>query len=138
MIIGNFNYNKAQDTYTGEIATLSGATRKLVFKPSEATGDKVPQYRVLGPSKAGDIEFGAAWKKRSDEGRDYLSVKLDDPALANADQLRAGDVQPRGFPSGVVARQPQEGRLIRLGRGGPQGPPFGSCPAKSGVSEKLS
>ena len=71
MIIGNFNYNKAQDTYTGEIATLSGATRKVVFKPSEATGDKVPQYRVLGPSKAGDIEFGAAWKKRTDEGRDY-------------------------------------------------------------------
>jgi uncharacterized protein (DUF736 family) len=82
MIIGNFNYNKAQDTYTGEIATLSGATRKVVFKPSEATGDKVPQYRVLGPSKTGDIEFGAAWKKRTDEGRDYLSVKLDDPALA--------------------------------------------------------
>ena len=51
MIIGNFNYNKAQDTYTGEIATLSGATRKVVFKPSEATGDKVPQYRVLGPAR---------------------------------------------------------------------------------------
>ena len=81
MIIGNFEYNKAQDTYTGEIATLSGATRKLVFKPSEATGDKAPQYRVLGPSKTGDFEFGAAWKKRSEEGRDYLSVKLDDPAL---------------------------------------------------------
>jgi uncharacterized protein (DUF736 family) len=28
-----------------------------------------------------DVEFGAAWKKRSKEGRDYLSVKLDDPAL---------------------------------------------------------
>jgi uncharacterized protein (DUF736 family) len=81
MIIGNFEYNKAQDTYTGEIATLSGATRKVVFKPSEATGDKAPQYRVLGPSETGDVEFGAAWKKRSEEGRDYLSVKLDDPAL---------------------------------------------------------
>jgi uncharacterized protein (DUF736 family) len=81
MIIGNFNYNKAQDTYTGEIATLSGATHKVMFKPSEATGDKVPQYRVIGSSKTGDVEFGAAWKKRTDEGRDYLSVKLDDPAL---------------------------------------------------------
>ena len=81
MIIGNFNYSKAQDTYTGEIATLSGATRKLVFKPSEATADKAPHYRIIGSSKAGDIEFGAAWKKRTDEGREYLSVKLDDPAL---------------------------------------------------------
>lgn len=82
MIIGNFNYSKAQDTYTGEIATLSGATRKLVFKPSEATADKAPHYRVIGSNKTGDVEFGAAWKKRTDEGREYLSVKLDDPALA--------------------------------------------------------
>jgi uncharacterized protein (DUF736 family) len=80
MIIGNFTYNKAQDTYTGELATLT-ATRKLAFRPSEAKSDKAPEYRIIGASKAGDIEFGAAWKKRSKEGRDYLSVKLDDPAL---------------------------------------------------------
>ncbi len=82
MIIGNFTYTKAQDTYTGEIATLSGSTRKVAFKPSETKADKAPHYRVIGSSKAGDIEFGAAWKKRTDEGREYLSVKLDDPALA--------------------------------------------------------
>jgi uncharacterized protein (DUF736 family) len=27
------------------------------------------------------IEIGAAWQKRSTEGRDYLSVKLDDPSF---------------------------------------------------------
>jgi uncharacterized protein (DUF736 family) len=27
------------------------------------------------------IEIGAAWPKRSEEGRDYLSVKLDDPSF---------------------------------------------------------
>ncbi|MBL6616765.1 MAG: DUF736 family protein [Reyranella sp.] len=27
-------------------------------------------------------EIGAAWPKRSNEGRDYLSVKLDDPSFA--------------------------------------------------------
>lgn len=80
MIIGNFTYNKAQDTYTGELATLSVA-RKLVFRPSEAKTDKAPSYRVIGPSKTGDVDLGAAWKKRSEEGRDYLSVKLDDPTL---------------------------------------------------------
>ena len=32
----------------------------------------------------------------------------------------------------MVARQPQEGRLIRPGRGGSQGPSFGFYPAKSG------
>ena len=27
------------------------------------------------------MEFGAAWKKTSGEGREYLSVKLDDPSF---------------------------------------------------------
>src|SRR5271154_2415705 len=82
MIIGNFKHDKAQDTYTGELATLTVAARKVVFQPSEARGDKAPSYRVVGPSKTGNVELGAAWKKRSEEGRDYLSVKLDDPSLA--------------------------------------------------------
>ena len=28
-----------------------------------------------------NAEIGAAWPKRSSEGRDYLSVKLDDPSF---------------------------------------------------------
>jgi uncharacterized protein (DUF736 family) len=81
MIIGNFTYMKGPDTYVGELATLTVAARKVVFQPNEAKTDKAPSYRVIGPSKTGDIELGAAWKKRSEDGRDYLSVKLDDPAL---------------------------------------------------------
>src|SRR6516165_3609174 len=30
-----------------------------------------------------NIEVGAAWAKRSNEGRSYLSVKLDDPSFTN-------------------------------------------------------
>jgi uncharacterized protein (DUF736 family) len=30
---------------------------------------------------AGAVEMGAAWKKTSNEGRNYLSVKLDDPSF---------------------------------------------------------
>ena len=30
---------------------------------------------------AGRAEIGAAWSKRSNEGRDYLSLKLDDPSF---------------------------------------------------------
>ena len=84
MIIGNFTYNTAQDTYTVELATLEVAARKVVFRPNEAKTDKAPNYRVVSASKTGDVEFGAAWKKRSEEGREYLSVKLDDPALTHA------------------------------------------------------
>ena len=30
------------------------------------------------------MEIGAAWSKRSEEGRDYLSLKLDDPSFNSA------------------------------------------------------
>ena len=29
----------------------------------------------------GRAEIGAAWSRRSEEGRDYLSLKLDDPSF---------------------------------------------------------
>ena len=87
MIIGNFTYNPAKDTYSGELATLTVASRTLVFQPNEAKGDKArrqPHYRIVSPATGGDVELGAAWKKHSDEGREYLSVTLADPALAQS------------------------------------------------------
>jgi uncharacterized protein (DUF736 family) len=81
MIIGNLTYDKTRDLYTGELTTLSVGIRKVVFQPNKATGDKAPAYRVVSQSKTGEVEFGAAWKKRSEEGREYLSVRLDDPTL---------------------------------------------------------
>jgi uncharacterized protein (DUF736 family) len=50
---------------------------KATFRPDEKDNDKAPDFRIL----AGATEFGAAWKKTSREGRDYLSVKLDDPSF---------------------------------------------------------
>ena len=38
---------------------------------------QVPDFRIF----QGSVEFGAAWRKTSGEGRDYLSVKLDDPSF---------------------------------------------------------
>jgi uncharacterized protein (DUF736 family) len=86
MIIGNFTYDQARDTFKGELSTLTVASRSLVFQPNEAKGDKArkqPHYRVVSPTKDGVVELGAAWKKHSDEGREYLSVTLTDPALAH-------------------------------------------------------
>jgi uncharacterized protein (DUF736 family) len=42
MIIGNFTYNKAQDTFTGELVTLEVGARKVAFRPNEARTDKAP------------------------------------------------------------------------------------------------
>jgi uncharacterized protein (DUF736 family) len=63
--------------FTGSIRTLAlyiNARIIRVDNPSE----KGPQFRVF----AGPVELGAAWQKTSNEGRDYLSVKLDDPSFS--------------------------------------------------------
>ena len=72
--IGTFT--KTADTFTGAVKTLS-INAKTTIKPAEKSSDKAPDYRVF----QGSVEFGAAWKKTSNEGRHYLSVKLDDPSF---------------------------------------------------------
>lgn len=62
--------------FTGTIRTLS-LNVKATIRPSEKDSDKAPDYRVFNAA----TEFGAAWKKTSREGRDYLSLKLDDPSF---------------------------------------------------------
>ena len=36
---------------------------------------------AIGQQGVGRAEIGAAWSKRSNEGRDYLGLKLDDPSF---------------------------------------------------------
>ena len=72
--IGSFI--RSGDTFTGTVKTLS-ITAKATIRPADKASDKAPDYRVF----ANQVEFGAAWKKTSGEGRDYLSVKLDDPSF---------------------------------------------------------
>jgi uncharacterized protein (DUF736 family) len=81
MIIGNFKYDQAKDTYAGEIKTLTLLRAKVTFRPAESKSDKGPHYRVTVEGQPGSVELGAAWKRKSEAGREFLSVSLDDPAL---------------------------------------------------------
>ena len=74
--IGSFK--KSGNEYQGEIVTLSVQTKgvRIVPEPNRSS-DNAPSYRVF----VGRAEIGAAWSKRSNEGRDYLSLKLDDPSF---------------------------------------------------------
>jgi uncharacterized protein (DUF736 family) len=74
--IGTFTRSNG-NTYTGAVKTLS-INAKATIKPADKTNDKAPDYRIFSGSA---VEFGAAWKKTSGEGREYLSVKLDDPSF---------------------------------------------------------
>jgi len=72
--IGTFT--RSGDSFTGVVKTLS-INAKTTIKPADKASDKAPDYRIF----QGSVEFGAAWKKTSGEGRAYLSVRLDDPSF---------------------------------------------------------
>ncbi len=89
--IGSFK--KTGNDYTGSITTLSLQAKNVRIVPEETrTNDNAPSHRVY----VGKAEIGAAWSKRSNEGRDYLGLKLDDPSFtapifANLFDDEAGD-----------------------------------------------
>lgn len=73
--IGTFT--KTPQGFTGAIRTLA-LNVKTTIRPVDKENDKAPDYRIY----AGATEFGAAWRKTSREGREYISAKLDDPSFA--------------------------------------------------------
>ena len=73
--IGTFR--KSGQEFQGEIRTLSVQARVRIVPEANRANDNAPSHRVF----VGRAEIGAAWSKRSTEGRDYLSVKLDDPSF---------------------------------------------------------
>ena len=73
--IGNFK--KVSGELRGQIATLALQAKSVRIVAEESTSSNAPSHRVLG----GDVEIGAAWEKRTQDDRPYLSVKLDDPSF---------------------------------------------------------
>ncbi len=75
--IGTFK--KAGTEIQGEIVTLSVQTKNVRIVPeANRANDNAPSHRIY----VGRAEIGAGWTKRSAEGRDYISVKLDDPSFS--------------------------------------------------------
>ncbi|SMH40568.1 DUF736 domain-containing protein [Mesorhizobium australicum] len=71
-------FRKSGEEFTGEIVTLTVHAKNVRITPeTRSTGDNAPSHRVF----VGKAEIGAAWAKRSNEGRDYLGLKLDDPSF---------------------------------------------------------
>jgi uncharacterized protein (DUF736 family) len=74
--IGTFK--KSGGEFAGAIMTLSVQAKGVRIIPeANRSNDNAPSHRVM----VGKAEIGAAWSKQSNEGRDYLAVKLDDPSF---------------------------------------------------------
>jgi uncharacterized protein (DUF736 family) len=80
MIIGNFTYSKQDKLYSGTIQTMSACHEDVLFQPLLKQNGNGLDYRVTVDGPQGSVELGAAWKRKSAKGRDYFSVRLDDPA----------------------------------------------------------
>lgn len=75
--IGTFTRSETGEI-SGSVKTLTLNVKPVKLVPAEGDTENGPDYRVLSSA----VEFGAAWKKQSDKGNAYLSVKLDDPSFA--------------------------------------------------------
>ena len=73
--IGSFK--KASGELKGQITTLAIQAKSVRFVPEDSTTGNAPSHRVF----IAEIEVGAAWTKRTQDDRPYLSVKLDDPSF---------------------------------------------------------
>ncbi len=77
-IIGTFTRG-TNGNFSGSIKTLTLSMKLQFAVEADKTRDNAPDYRVF----LGTTEVGAAWKRTGREsGREYWSVKLDDPAFA--------------------------------------------------------
>ena len=75
--IGTFKKTGSNE-FAGEIVTLLVQAKNVRIVPETTrSGDNSPSHRVY----VGRVEIGAAWAKRSNERREYLGLKLDDPSF---------------------------------------------------------
>jgi uncharacterized protein (DUF736 family) len=101
MMIGTF---KAEgEGYTGELNALGLTISEMTFRPVQDKQGDGPDFIAIGYGEFDDLEelakvshpvagqiipnsntyeIGAAWKRTSQKGKPYLSVKLDGPTLA--------------------------------------------------------
>ncbi|UVO38020.1 DUF736 domain-containing protein [Bradyrhizobium arachidis] len=71
--IGTFK-KTGNNEFNGEIVQ---ARNVRIVPETSRSGDNAPSHRIY----VGRVEIGAAWTKHSNEGRDYLGLKLDDPSF---------------------------------------------------------
>jgi uncharacterized protein (DUF736 family) len=73
--IGTFTADK--DGFNGTLRTLTLNVKVKLVPNDKGSSENAPDFRL----QAASHDIGAAWKKTSEAGREYLSVTLDDPSF---------------------------------------------------------
>lgn len=69
--------SKTDDGYVGELQTLT-LKSKITLLPTANAKGRGPDFRIFADD---GIEIGGAWKRISQNGNAYLSVRFDDPGF---------------------------------------------------------
>jgi uncharacterized protein (DUF736 family) len=110
MQLGTFQKDpKTAGAFIGAIRTLTSVVEPVRIVPRLKAADAhkdAPDFDILGgPNKS---DFGAAWlKKRQEDGIEYLSCRLFDPAFNNGEVLRPA-LWPRKDGSYALIHEPIE------------------------------
>ena len=103
-------FKKTGNGFHGEIVTLSLQAKDVRLIPeTNGSNENAPSHRAF----VGRAEIGAAWSKRSGEGRDYLSVKLDDPSFNAPIYANLFEDERRGDLHTHLVPRPQNQRRLR-------------------------
>ena len=73
--IGTFT--SETDGYTGTLRTLTLNFKVKLVPNDKGDSENAPNFRL----QTAGHDIGAAWKKTSEAGKDYLSVTADDPSF---------------------------------------------------------
>ena len=94
-IIGTFT--KTDEAFVGTIRTLTINAKSKIMPVKNKKSESSPDYRIV----AAGADLGCGWMEESKEdGKPYISVKLDDPSLP---KRRRGDWYNGLEPCAVVA-----------------------------------
>lgn len=75
-VIGEFT-TSGNNSIAGFVRTLN-VSFKCRLNPIERVSRDAPDFRITAGN---GVEVGAGWKAISDDGEEYVSVKMDDPSF---------------------------------------------------------
>lgn len=94
-IIGTFT--KTDEAFVGTIRTLTINAKTKIMPIKKKSSDAAPDYRIV----AAGADLGCGWMEKSKEdGKPYVSVKLDDPSFSSP--IRAAFFQNEEDGTGIM------------------------------------